>query len=44
MIGIAERKGGKFSGMMLGAWMPYTALLERMSGDMPIESMTFACT
>ncbi|HGM5493471.1 TPA: ABC transporter permease [Serratia fonticola] len=40
VIGIAERKGGKYSGMMLGAWMPYTALLERMSGDMPIESMT----
>lgn len=40
VIGIAERKGGKFSGMMLGAWMPYTALLERMSGDMPIESIT----
>ncbi len=40
VIGIAERKGGKFSGMMLGAWMPYTALLERMSGNMPIESIT----
>lgn len=40
VIGIAERKGGKFSGMMLGAWMPYTSLLERMSGNMPIESIT----
>ncbi|AJW28912.1 macrolide transporter [Chania multitudinisentens RB-25] len=40
VIGVAERKGGKFSGMMLGAWMPYTSLLERMSGNMPIESIT----
>ncbi len=39
VIGVAERKGGKYSGMMLGAWMPYTAVLERMSGDMPIESI-----
>ncbi|WP_156293193.1 ABC transporter permease [Serratia oryzae] len=38
--GVAEPKGGKFSGMMLGAWMPYTSLLERMSGNMPLESIT----
>lgn len=40
VIGVAERRGGKFTGMMLGAWVPYTSLRERMAGDLPIDSIT----
>lgn len=40
VIGIAEKKGPKFSGSMPVAWVPYTSLLVRMSGDMPLESIS----
>jgi macrolide transport system ATP-binding/permease protein len=40
IIGIAEKRGPKGLGGPLSAWVPYTSLLERMSGDMPIESIT----
>ncbi len=39
VLGVAERKGHQFSGSLPSAWMPYTALLSRMSGDMPIEAI-----
>jgi macrolide transport system ATP-binding/permease protein len=40
VLGIAERKGQKFSGSVPSAWMPYTSLLARMSGDMPLEAIS----
>jgi macrolide transport system ATP-binding/permease protein len=40
VIGIAEKKGAKFGSSMLGAWMPYTSLLVRMSGDTPMEAIS----
>lgn len=39
IIGIAKRSGMQFSGL-LNAWMPYTSLISRISGDMPLESIT----
>lgn len=40
ITGVAERPGGKYSGMMLEAWIPYTSMLERMSGPLPLESIS----
>ncbi|WP_380183032.1 ABC transporter permease [Kalamiella sp. sgz302252] len=40
VIGVAERNGMKISGMMRDAWMPYTSLLGRMTGAMPVSSIT----
>lgn len=40
VIGVADKKGPKYIGEMLGAWIPYTSLLERMSGDTPLQSIT----
>ncbi|WNY89500.1 ABC transporter permease [Leclercia adecarboxylata] len=40
VIGVAEKKGPKYFGEQLGAWIPYTSLLERMSGDTPLQSIT----
>ncbi len=40
VIGVAEKKGPKYVGEQPGAWIPYTSLLERMSGDTPLQSIT----
>ncbi|MFI8417419.1 ABC transporter permease [Serratia sp. NPDC078593] len=40
VIGIAEKKGPNYSGGLLGAWMPFTSLIQRMSGDLPLDSIT----
>lgn len=40
VIGVADKKGPKYIGEQLGAWIPYTSLLERMSGDTPLQSIT----
>lgn len=40
VIGIAERKGPKSSNSIPGAWIPYTSLLVRMSGDTPVEAIS----
>ncbi|MEH0888275.1 ABC transporter permease [Enterobacter sp. UNJFSC 003] len=40
IIGVADKKGPKYVGDQLGAWIPYTSLLERMSGDTPLQSIT----
>lgn len=40
VIGVADKKGPKYVGDMLKAWIPYTSLLERMSGDTPLQSIT----
>ncbi|HEN3614552.1 ABC transporter permease [Yersinia enterocolitica] len=39
VIGVAKR-GGSFFGGLLAAWVPYTSLTERISGDIPLESIT----
>lgn len=39
VIGVAKRNGSSFGGL-LAAWMPYTSLTERISGDIPLESIT----
>ncbi|ELW8217628.1 ABC transporter permease [Yersinia enterocolitica] len=39
VIGVAKRGGSSFGGL-LAAWMPYTSLTERISGDIPQESIT----
>lgn len=39
VIGVAKRGGSSFGGL-LAAWMPYTSLTERISGDIPLESIT----
>ncbi|MGK4441163.1 ABC transporter permease [Yersinia proxima] len=38
VIGVARRGGSSFGGL-LAAWMPYTSLTERISGDIPLESI-----
>ncbi|AHM75620.1 ABC transporter permease [Yersinia hibernica] len=38
VIGVAKRGGSSFGGL-LAAWMPYTSLTERISGDIPLESI-----
>ncbi|CNI01327.1 ABC transporter permease [Yersinia pekkanenii] len=38
VIGVAKRVSSSFGGL-LAAWMPYTSLTERISGDMPLESI-----
>lgn len=40
IIGVADKKGPKYIGAPLAGWVPYTSLLERMSGDMPLSSIT----
>lgn len=40
IIGVADKKGPKYIGEQLAAWIPYTSLLERMSGDTPLQSIT----
>lgn len=40
VIGVADKKGPKYIGEQLAAWIPYTSLLERMSGDTPLQSIT----
>ena len=40
VIGVASKKGPKMIGGMMGGWVPYTSLMERMTGRMPIESLT----
>jgi len=40
VIGVADKPGPKYSGAYLEAWIPYTALLQRMSGDKPLGSIT----
>ncbi|HEN3642016.1 TPA: ABC transporter permease [Yersinia enterocolitica] len=39
VIGVAKRGGSSFGGL-LAAWVPYTSLTERISGDIPLESIT----
>lgn len=39
VVGVAKRGGMQFGGL-LSAWMPYTSLTERISGDIPLESIT----
>ncbi|MBS0055626.1 ABC transporter permease [Yersinia sp. Marseille-Q3913] len=39
VMGVAKRSGMQFGGL-LSAWMPYTSLTERISGEMPLESIT----
>ncbi|QJW53956.1 Macrolide export ATP-binding/permease protein MacB [Serratia plymuthica] len=39
VIGVAERKGAKYAGAQPLAWLPYTSLTGRISGDMPLESI-----
>ncbi|CNK15891.1 ABC transporter ATP-binding protein [Yersinia mollaretii] len=39
VVGVAKRAGMQFGGL-LSAWMPYTSLTERISGDIPLESIT----
>ncbi|MDN0105839.1 ATP-binding cassette domain-containing protein [Yersinia rochesterensis] len=38
VIGVAKRAGSSYGGL-LTAWMPYTSLSERISGDIPLESI-----
>ncbi len=40
VVGVASKKGPKVIGGLMGGWIPYTSLMERMSGTMPIESLT----
>ncbi|MBN6030567.1 ABC transporter permease [Pantoea ananatis] len=40
VIGVADKQGPKYIGEQPGAWIPYTSLLERMSGDAPLQSIT----
>lgn len=40
VIGVANKPGPKYAGDLLQAWMPYTSLLQRMSGDKPLASIT----
>jgi macrolide transport system ATP-binding/permease protein len=40
VIGVADRKGPKYIGEQLSSWIPYTSLMERMSGDTPLQSIT----
>lgn len=37
--GVAKPKGARSSGGMPAAWLPYTSLLVRMSGEMPLEAI-----
>ncbi|ATM84726.1 ABC transporter permease [Yersinia enterocolitica] len=39
VIGIAKRSGMQFGGL-LNAWMPYTSLTARISGETPLESIS----
>lgn len=39
IVGIADKKGPKYIGEPLGAWVPYTSLLERISGETPLQSI-----
>ncbi|MEQ9723603.1 ABC transporter permease [Yersinia alsatica] len=39
VIGVARRSSSSFGGL-LAAWMPYTSLTERISGDIPLESIS----
>ena len=40
VVGVADHSGPKYAGDPLQAWMPYTSLLQRMSGDKPLSSIT----
>lgn len=40
VTGVAENKVGKISGGALSSWMPYTSLMARMAGDVPLEYIT----
>lgn len=40
VIGVADKKGPKYIGDQPAAWIPYTSLLERLSGEMPLQSIT----
>ncbi|CNB91751.1 ABC transporter ATP-binding protein [Yersinia frederiksenii] len=39
VMGVAKRGNSSFGGL-LTAWMPYTSLTERISGDIPLESIS----
>lgn len=38
--GVAEKKIGRISGGMLSGWMPYSSLMARMAGEVPLEYIT----
>lgn len=38
VIAIAKKKGTQFGGL-LSTWIPYTSMIERISGDLPLESI-----
>ncbi|EMM0379536.1 ABC transporter permease [Pluralibacter gergoviae] len=40
VVGVASKKGPKMLGGLMGGWIPYTSLTQRMTGSMPIESLT----
>lgn len=40
VAGVAAKKEGKVMGGALSAWMPYTSLMARMAGDVPLEYVT----
>ncbi|WP_251848312.1 ABC transporter permease [Atlantibacter hermannii] len=40
VAGVAANKAGKITGGALSSWMPYTSLMARMSGDVPLEYIT----
>jgi macrolide transport system ATP-binding/permease protein len=40
VIGIASKPGPKVVSGFMSAWIPYTSLLQRISGDKPLEALT----
>lgn len=40
VIGIASKAGPKVVSGFMSAWIPYTSLLQRISGDKPLEALT----
>ncbi|WP_058910649.1 ABC transporter permease [Entomohabitans teleogrylli] len=40
VIGVASKPGPKVVSGFMSAWIPYTSLLQRISGDKPLEAIT----
>ena len=40
VIGVASKPGPKMVSGFISAWIPYTSLLQRISGDKPLEALT----
>jgi len=40
VIGVARKPGPKVVSGFMSAWIPYTSLLQRISGDKPLEALT----